>query len=361
MKMIDNQILKNSHPLIYVNTRVTHYQLTGVQRYCKEILSLVDNHSLISKVKPPFWISHSILGHLWEQIVLPHYTKQNLLFSPSNTGPLLVKNQVVTIHDVVSLDHPEWLNPKFAAWYQFLLPKLAKQVKKIITISEFSKSRILYHIRIPEDKIVVIPNGISESFAPCDSCQVMKMKKVLNIPDGQYILYLGSLEPRKNLKRVLMAWNKVQDCFPKDTYFVIGGAKGRKQVFQAINIPDNVRNVIFLGHVPDQYLPTLYSGALYFIYVSIYEGFGLPVLEAMACGTPVLTSDTTSIPEVVGNAALLVDPLSVNEIAEAMLALQESESLRQQLRADGLKRVKSYSWKETARKTWNLLLGEAVY
>lgn len=357
--MINNQTSKNSHPLVCVNTRITHYHLTGVQRYCKEILNLMDNHSLISTIKPPFWLSHSISGHLWEQIILPHYTKRNLLFSPSNTGPLLVKNQVVTIHDVVSLDHPEWLNPKFAAWYQFLLPKLAKQVKKIITISEFSKSRILYHIKIPEDKIAVIPNGISESFVPCDSCQVMQMKKVLSMPEGQYILYLGSLEPRKNLKRVLMAWNKIQDSLAKDINLVIAGAKGRKQVFQTIDIPSNIKNVTFLGYVPDEYLPALYSGALFFIYVSIYEGFGLPILEAMACGTPVLTSNTTAIPELAGTSAFMVNPLCINSIADAIYTLVDDNSLRESLALQGLERAKKYTWHKSALHTWNLLISHA--
>lgn len=358
--MMNNRLSRNFYPLIYVNVKVMRYHLTGVQRYCTEILRSVSNNLLISKIQPPFWLSQSVSGHIWEQVVLPYCIKGKLLFSPSNTGPILVKNQVVTIHDVVSLDHPEWLNPRFATWYQFLLPKLAKQVKKIITISEFSKKRIIHHIKIPENKIVVIPNGVNENFTPRNSCEITEVKKILNIPEGQYILYLGSLEPRKNLQRVVMAWNKIQDDFPKDTYLVIAGARGRKQVFQSIDIPDNTKNVMFLGHIPDQYLPALYSGALYFIYVSIYEGFGLPVLEAMACGTPVLASNTTSIPEVVGNSAFLVNPLSVDEIAEAMLVLQESESLRQQLKISGLERVKSYNWKETSRQTWNLLLREVA-
>ncbi len=208
--------------------------------------------------------------------------------SPSNSGPLVVEKQVVTLLDVVPLDHPEWLNPKFAAWYQFLTPRLVKRVRSILTISEFSKKRIVAHCPLSESKVQVVHIGVDERFRPIDAHFVEQMRKKLAIPSVHYLVALGSLEPRKNLVRLLRAWASIVGRIPNDVWLVIAGAQGRRLVFGDVSFESLPPRVHLTGHVPDELLPALYSGAIAAPYLSIYEGFGLPPLEAMACGTPTL-------------------------------------------------------------------------
>jgi len=334
-----------------VNLRVLDYPMTGVQRYASEIISHWDEYM---PLKPDSPIS-GIKGHVWEQMVLPSRLRGSLLFSPSNTGPLAVANQVVTLHDVVPLDHPEWLNQTFAAWYRVVIPRLVRKVRHVITISEFTKSRILDSTGIAPEKITVIPNGVDKRYYPRESNEIEEMRLQLQLPSSKYILSLGTLEPRKNLKTLVAAWSRIQHDIPDDIWLVIAGNTGGGNVFQQIEVLDFVPRTHLCGHVPDSLLPALYSGAWAFAYLSSYEGFGLPPLEAMASGTPVITGNRTALPEVVGDCGLLVDPFDVDAVSGGLRQLVCDGNARSLFSEKGLKRAQKFSWANTAACTHHLL------
>lgn len=340
------------HEQIAINTRTLASGLTGVQRYLLELLSNIPELSCLAPLKP----KHGLRGHAWEQFLLPVQLKGRLLWSPCNTGPLAVRRQVVTIHDAVPLDHPEWLNPRFAAWYRFLTPRLARRVVRVIADSEFTKSRIIETMHINRDKVVVIPIGVSKRFVPSDAQAIEDAVAAMKLPTKHYVLSVGSLEPRKNLGRLLKAWGIISAHLPDDVWLVVGGAKGKRLVFGDVPELTALPPRVFLtGHIPDEYLPALYGGAIAFAYPSLYEGFGLPPLEAMACGTPVLTSQVASMPEVVGEAAVLVNPYNIDSIASGLQRLVDDSLLRETLRAKGLERAGQFTWERTAARTWRVL------
>lgn len=333
---------------IAVNTRILANQLTGSQRYVRELLSrLVGCLEQIDPDTP----ATGIRGHAWEQLVLPMRTSGKLLWSPSNTGPLAVERQVVSLHDVVPMDHPEWLNPRFAAWYRFLTPRLVRRARGILAVSEFTKQRILAHCPKSEAKIRVVYNGVDPRFHPTGADEIKGARVRLGIPSEHYLVALGSLEPRKNLPRLLQAWTAIQDRIPDDVWLVLAGVAGKRTVFGEVSLGTLPPRVCSTGHVPDELLPALYSGAIAAPYLSLYEGFGLPPLEAMACGTPPLASNLASLPEVVGDAGLLVDPNDVGAIADGVSRLVEDSQLRSALRDKGLNRASQFSWENTAVQT----------
>jgi len=358
---------------IVVNARFLTKTPTGVQRYAFEVARRLPGSIRVIAPQPiaPEYraLSNAViidplgrfargggLGHLWEQVALPRWLRKGeLLWSPCGAGPLAVQNQVVTIHDVAHLEHPEWFNPWFARWYGFLIPRLVHRVRRIVTVSEFTKGRLVETTRVPPEKVVVIHNGVDACFQPRPSEEVARAREMLGIPTPNYVLSLGSLEPRKNLHRLLKAWGNIHHRLSNDVWLVLAGARGKSLVFQNICFDKLPPRVYLTGYVPDEYLPALYSGALAFVYVSLYEGFGLPPLEAMACGTPVVTSNITSLPEVVGDAAILVDPYDVEDIACGIHKLIRDDTLREQLRHKGLEWVKQFNWDRTAMLTWEVL------
>jgi len=343
---------------VTVNTRILAGHLTGVQRYLLSILAnLPGTIDQIGPVSP----LHGICGHSWEQIVLPkRLAGGELLWSPSNTGPLSVAKQVLTVHDLVALDHPEFLNPRFAAWYRFLLPKLARRVRRIIAVSEFTKRRLVEALEIPEDRVSVILNGVDDRFCTQSEEQISTTREKLGIPSRHYLVALGSLEPRKNLKRLLEAWSRAVSGLPDDVWLVVAGVKGKAMVFDGLSFDPLPPRVYLSGHVPDELLPALYAGAIAAPYLSVYEGFGLPPLEAMACGTPALTGNRTALPEVIGDAALMVDPYKVGAICEGLTSLVTDRELRENLRQRGLERARQFTWKRAAEQTWWVLQQAAV-
>jgi glycosyltransferase involved in cell wall biosynthesis len=263
-------------------------------------------------------------GQLWEQMYLPlKLSKSDILWSPSNVGPIMTTNQVVTIHDVVPFDHPEWLNNNFVTWYKFIQPILVKKVKKIITISNFSKERIIDVFGVREDKVEVVYNGVSQ----LSNDSPLPLSK-LDIPYERYILSVGSLEPRKNLISLIEAWGRIKNIYP-DVGLVIVGAKGVSRIFKDSNISNLINErVMFTGHLTDQELHSLYSYASCFCYPSFYEGFGLPPLEAMLYKIPVITSSTTAMKELCENRAILIEPKSIEDIAQGIrVALDNDHSL----------------------------------
>jgi len=269
---------------------------------------------------------------------------------------LAIANQVVTIHDCAFYDQPEGFSRKFATWYQFLVPKLARRIRRVITISQFSRDRLLEYCRVPDEKVVVIPQGVDQRFQLLPADVIQQTRDRLNLPE-RYVLFVGNLAPRKNLPRLLAAWDSISDAFP-DTALVLAGAANR--VFRDAGLPEPPPSVKSLGYVDDQDLPALYGGALCFAFPSLYEGFGLPVLEAMACGVPVLTSNVTSLPEVAGDAALLIDPYCIESLAAGLQKLLRDDQLRRELSLRGLERAQPFTWQRTAAATWQILAETAA-
>jgi glycosyltransferase involved in cell wall biosynthesis len=336
---------------IVVNTRVLGAPFTGVQRYTMELLRRWNG---LTDTISPKSCARGIPGHAWEQLVLPATLGKRLLFSPSNTGPLM-GNQVVMIHDMAAFDSPDTFSPLFAAWYQFLLPRLAREVRSIITVSEFVKRRIVVHTKVSPSKIVVIPNGVGSQFCPEAVSGLGTAIGALQIPSSNYILAVGSMEKRKNLRRLFQAWAAVQHRVAQDMWLVVVGARGNSRVFAGVHFDNLPARVFVVGHVDESLLPSLFAGALLLTYVSYYEGFGLPPLEAMASGTPVVVGNCSSLPEVVGDAGILVDPFKVEAIADGICRVAQDSALRGELRRKGLLRAKQFSWDETARRTWHVL------
>jgi glycosyltransferase involved in cell wall biosynthesis len=291
-------------------------------------------------------MSQGIKGHFWEQCMLPIKSKGKLLWSPSNSGPISVRRQVVTIHDVAMIDHPEWFNEKFCAWYGYMLPLLCKRAEHIITISDFTKQRLLELFDLPEQKITKIYNGASLN--PTGTSKP-------NVPFNRYIMSLGSIEPRKNISLLLNCWKSILLDIPEDVGLVIVGAHGYSRIFKNKDLADVSERVHFTGYLSDTDVMQLYQNALLFVYLSAYEGFGLPPLEAMALGTPVIAGNNSALPEVVGDAGILVDTQSPFECESAIKQLINNSQLRTHLSLEGMEQAKKFDWTITAEQTFKVL------
>lgn len=330
-----------------VNLRTLGYGITGVQRY---LLSLLPHMPAALNTVRPRKALQGIKGHVWEQFYLPTQLRQRLLWSPGNTGPLAVSRQVVTLHDAASLDHPEWFERKFALWYNALLPRLVRNVRAIITVSNFSKERIVGLTAVDPERVHVISNGVDPCFRPADPESIQQIRTEFKL-SGPYILFVGSLEPRKNLKLLLEAWQLGR--FDGATLAVVGASGHLFQKLQFGSLPEGVR---MLGRVEDEVLPVLYSGASGFVYPSVYEGFGLPPLEAMACGCSVAVSDIPVHREVFGSRAMYFDPFNAEDLSSKVeLLLRPDNSSRASSIDAGLAHAASYSWERAASDTWHIL------
>jgi glycosyltransferase involved in cell wall biosynthesis len=336
---------------LVVNTRFSTRQLTGVERYASEIVRRLGRE--IRTVHPSTKLPAG-LGHIWEQLVLPFLIKSDeLLWSPANTGPIILSKQVLTIHDLSWLEHPQGFTPIFTLWYRWLLPKLIQSVKYVLTPSRYIKLRIIDRFQISQKKVIVVPGGVDRGiFAPVKDAQ--QILQPFSLPE-RFILYVGSQGRRKNLVGLGRAWARLGQLFPADVqelYLVLVGAGGRP--FRKVNLP-TYPGVIYLGYVPDIFLPALYSAALAFINPSFYEGFGLTTLEAMACGTAVISSRAGALPEVAGGAALYFDPLVEEEFVECIHRIVTDSDLRIELKRSGLRRAAQFSWDNSAVRVLDIL------
>jgi glycosyltransferase involved in cell wall biosynthesis len=334
-----------------VNARYQHRRIAGVERCAEEISRRLNMQKRFIKPSRPLG---GAAGHLWEQFVLPRLIRvDEILWSPANSSAWSVANQVVSIHDASVFDHPEWFRPAFGAWTRLSWKILAKRAKAIITVSEFSKQRLQYHLKLRAEKIHVVHNGVGEPFEPQSEKQVNEVRIKYGLEEP-YFLFVGTQEPRKNLGTLIQAWETAD---LKEYKLFIAGAQSVGHVFNVTGYGHSIRHAKSMTYiyVPDEDLPALYSGATAFVFPSLYEGFGLPVLEAMACGTPVIASDTTVFPEVFGNSALLINPLDAKGIATAMQTIIEDKTLAASLRERGLQKAKELTWEKSARKTQFIL------
>lgn len=329
-------------PVVAINARSFTQILTGVQRYALEVSRRLQGQ--VDCIRPDKPLA-GMRGHLWEQTYLPLVVGRRLLWSPCTTGPLAVARQVCTFHDVVPLEHPEWFTPRFAQWYAWLLPKLAQRVRHIVAVSEFTRGRIVELLGVSPERVTAIPNGVNACFFPRGADEVRAAIQALGWPE-HYFLCLG-VELRKNTIKLLEAWRRAQKRLPDEIQLVIAGAGTLPGVHvnMSTTLPPRTINA---GYIEDKHMPAAYSGALCLVFPTLYEGFGLPALEAMACGSPVIVSNSTALPEVVGGAGLLVDPTDTDSIAEAMVSVASSASLRSEMASRGLARARRFSWDATA-------------
>ena len=296
---------------------------------------------LLSKGTPSFF-KEKMLGDV------------DIVHSTNFSAPRLKnKKLVVTIYDLTVFTHPECHQKGNIDFCAKGIKDALSNADKIIAISEHTKKDLIDILNAPSDMISVTQLAAgSDYYEVKDMAAIRLTKEKYNLPEN-YILFVGSLEPRKNIKTLLKAYSMVPVKMRKDFPLVIAGAKGWLNsdipaLVEGLGIKESVR---FTGYIDAADISAVYSGATVFAYPSLYEGFGLPILEAMSCGSPVVTSNTSSMPEVAGDAALLVDPLNAEELAFGLETVLEKESLRAEMRKKGLARASTFSWDRCAKET----------
>ena len=262
---------------------------------------------------------------------------------------------VVTFYDMIPLVYPEFFSLSQRLLFRGTHLLAARAATCIITVSEATRADLIRHIRIPPEKIVVIPLGVDKDFHPRGRGEIIQIRQKYGLPEN-YLLYVGTNKPHKNLECLVDAFQQMENLFRSNVKLVIAGPwdrryDGAKKMANAAGSKDRVQ---FVGWIEEADLPALYTGAMLFVFPSLREGFGLPVLEAMACGTPVVCSNRSGLSEVAGGAALLINPEDTHHLAEGIARVLKNEDLRQELTERGLKRAKLFTWEKTAEKTLTL-------
>lgn len=270
----------------------------------------------------------------------------DLLFPASSNKP-----SVLTVHDLIFLRFPRFYTQKNRSYMKSMAKFSIKNASHIICYSQATKKDIVNLLAVDENKISVIYLGVEKYFKRTNNRSISLAKQKYKLPRN-YILTLSTIEPRKNLKRLIQAFNSIKSEIG-DFKLVIVGQRGWKyrKFFQFLSQMDVEEDIVLTGYVNDKDLPAIYSGASVFAYPSLYEGFGLPVLEAMACGTPVVCANTSSLPEIVGEAAVTINPYSVKEIATGIKNVIVDKNLAKTLSNESIKQARKFSWENTAKQT----------
>lgn len=340
---------------IYVNARFLTQKLTGVQRYAIELSKQLKRlyNRKIKFVCPQNVVNKEVFDelnaiiigkhtrHLWEQWDLPRYLRKHgnpLLLCLCNTAPLYYKNKIVTVHDVAFMAYPQTFSKSFLYVYRFMIPRIMRSAKKVITVSEFSKSEIVKYYGINREKIDVVYNAVGADFRKKEDEKLKKQK---------YILAVSSLNYRKNFLAVLKAFSILEKTDKETALYIIGDLKNTN--FAGVDIEQYKKDqrINFLGRVSDNELIRYYSNAAAFIYPSIYEGFGIPPLEAQRCGCKVIIADIPPLREVVADSGLYCNPYDVNDIANKMMSsITDSNDLSNKGDTNSMR----FSWKTSAEK-----------
>ena len=299
---------------------------------------------------------------LWEQVALPRVVSKirpDLLHCTSNTAPIHSPVPLVlTLHDIIFLEPRQGGN---RSWYQnmgwyyrrMVVPRILSQCEKIITVSHFECNRIREALQLPKDKITAIYNGYSEHFRPLSETLSITRKY---IDDDDYIFFLGNTDPKKNVARTLKAYSLYLKQSDKKRPLLIADLSKDKldAILREQQIEEIKPYLSYPGYIPNKDLAYLYNGAFVFLYTSLRESFGIPMLEAMACGTPVITGNTSAMPEIAGEGGILVNSLNAKEIAEKILYLEQDQIFYQNQIKYGLNRVQKFSWAQTAENLLSL-------
>jgi len=327
--------------------------ITGVERWAAELLPRL--HALAPErytlVEPPTAMSGRASGQAWEQFVLPVKARRAhaaLIFSPANLAPLLWPRNVLMVHDAAVLRAPQAYSRAYRLWHRTVGVACARRARLVLTVSEFSRRELIELAGLDPERVAVIRGGVDPRFTPGVDHERVARKLGLERP---YVLTVATNDRRKNLAAltetaVLLAALGIELVWAGETRPYIGGAAP----------VDGVRQ---LGYVDEADLPGLYAGAGAFVLPSLYEGLGLPCLEAMACGTPVIAADRAALPETCGSAALLVDPDDRPGIAAAVIAAATDDGLRKRLSEAGLRRASEQTWDGAALQTHEILLRTA--
>ncbi|NMM47234.1 glycosyltransferase family 4 protein [Marinigracilibium pacificum] len=306
-------------------------------------------------------IIHKTSSHnypYWEQVLLPKLVgkfKPDILHCTSNTGPLIGGTPIIlTLHDIIYLESINFDGTPYQnfgnIYRRFIVPQIVSKAKKIITVSEFEKEKIIKKLNLPEDKISVVYNAKSEKFKKIDDLDLLESFKVAhNLPD-KFILFLGNTAPKKNTPSMIKAYCEYLERSSNGLKMVVLDLK--EEVLNKILADQGFNKFreyfVLPGYIRASEMPLIYNLAELYVYPSLRESFGLPIVEAMACNTPVITSNTSSMPEVAGGAAKLIDPFNHSTITEALLELADNEEKKEDLKIQGLKRSSFFSWENAA-------------
>ena len=303
---------------------------------------------------------HAVLWYWWFEWSVPQALKKikpDVFLSPD--GYLSLSTQVPTvlvIHDLAFEHYPQYVDKVSSAYYRYFTPKYCHKATKIATVSNFSKQDIISRYNIDAEKISITYNGVKEQFQPISENEKEKVRKQFS--EGKaYFVYAGSLHPRKNIARLFKAFDKFKSDSKCDYKLIIAGAKGwmMQEIDEAYNAMQFKNEVIFTGHLNTEDLAKVIAAAKAMVYVSLFEGFGIPIIEAMKCEVPVITSNTSSMPEVAGNAAIIINPENEVAISHAMMQLYSNETLCNELIAKGRLQHQKFTWDNTATQLWEII------
>jgi glycosyltransferase involved in cell wall biosynthesis len=353
---------------VFINGRFLSQRVTGVQRYAREVLAALDD--LLTAAGSSFPLALEVLappgtpdpglrsigfrcvgplrGNAWEQLTLPLATRGRLLYGFSATGPAAKLDQVITIHDAAVYSVPQAYNWRFRLWYKLLLGFLAQRVPRVVTVSQFSRAEIVRHFGCDPSKIRVTVEGWQHLARIAPDPSILPRH---GLRPRRYVLAVSSPTPSKNFIQIARA---VALLDAPDFDVVVAGARDRG-VFGAAALPD-APFIKYVGYVSDAELRSLYEHAGVFVYPSLYEGFGIPVIEAMASHCPVIASNAASLPEVCGDAAVLVSPHDPAALAAAIVGVMASSAERERLAQNGALRLRHFSWEAAAKTVLDCML-----
>ena len=348
---------------IYINGKCFAQSLTGVQRFGEELIQALDcrfcsltNDGITAELLvpdvPQLRIPHlkhirvvrlpARQLHLWEQFVLPWHTRGHLLLNLAGSAPLLKRNQVCTFHDAAIFDFPQAYSRAFILWYRFLFRTQAVIATGLLTVSQFSRQRLSHHLKVSPHRLGIVSNGADHMIDVGMDATVMER---LGLSPKSYLLAVGSTHPAKNFARLLEAFEQSEKRGVQ--LVVVGGAN--HGVFASDTKAIAPRSgVVRAGRVSDEELRALYRNAKAFLFPSLYEGFGIPPLEAMAAGCPVIAANAASIPEVCGDAVGYFDPLNTDDIQRCVQRAIDDEEWLNSLRIAGGRRVGQFTWSRSA-------------
>lgn len=361
---------------IGINGRFLAAKRTGVQRAAYNLIrTLVETDSTNEyilftaedQVNNPDWQrpnvkvvpsrlreGESFRNHIWEQFTLPRLARRHqvdILHSPANLAPLFYQGRsIVHIHDLCFVVNPQWYSFSFRTLYNLVIPRVARRATRVITNSNNSRNDLLQFCDLSADRVSRIYWAVDDLFFEGSPTPTPTTDPSWQLRD--YILCVGTLEPRKNIGTLLEAYERMRDRQPHlKTKLVLIGSESPVFAEVRLRVKKYKEDIVFKGFVNDHMLRDFYRNASLLVYPSLYEGFGLPPLEAMASGVPVVTTMTSSLPEVVGDAALMVNPHDIEQLAETMARVLLSQELKTELRERGLVQVAKFNWERVARNT----------